>query len=94
MTRRAAERVALSVQSGRLAQLGERRVRNAEVGSSSLLPSTKIAQEKSSSDGFLFVQHCNACTRSWVLIDAGLTAIVPTLDEMAKHPPETSTQSK
>ena len=27
--------------SGRLAQLGERRVRNAEVGSSSLLPSTK-----------------------------------------------------
>ena len=26
--------------SGRLAQLGERRVRNAEVGSSSLLPST------------------------------------------------------
>ena len=28
--------------SGRLAQLGERRVRNAEVGSSSLLPSTNI----------------------------------------------------
>src|SRR6187401_2639140 len=28
--------------NGRLAQLGERRVRNAEVGSSSLLPSTKI----------------------------------------------------
>src|SRR5207344_93632 len=31
-----------SPQSGRLAQLGERRVRNAEVGSSSLLPSTKF----------------------------------------------------
>jgi hypothetical protein len=29
-------------QSGRLAQLGERRVRNAEVGSSSLLPSTNL----------------------------------------------------
>ena len=29
-------------ESGRLAQLGERRVRNAEVGSSSLLPSTNI----------------------------------------------------
>ena len=31
-------------ESGRLAQLGERRVRNAEVGSSSLLPSTKFPQ--------------------------------------------------
>src|SRR5690348_14079131 len=31
-----------SCTSGRLAQLGERRVRNAEVGSSSLLPSTSF----------------------------------------------------
>src|SRR5262249_35427201 len=31
--------------SGRLAQLGERRVRNAEVGSSSLLPSTNFLQQ-------------------------------------------------
>src|SRR5436190_8412224 len=31
-----------SFTSGRLAQLGERRVRNAEVGSSSLLPSTTL----------------------------------------------------
>ena len=43
--------------SGRLAQLGERRVRNAEVGSSSLLPSTNIIvdQRRSSSGGFLRV---------------------------------------
>src|SRR5204863_4443687 len=34
--------------SGRLAQLGERRVRNAEVGSSSLLPSTKILSKRGS----------------------------------------------
>jgi hypothetical protein len=32
---------------GRLAQLGERRVRNAEVGSSSLLPSTRKPQQTS-----------------------------------------------
>ena len=32
-------------QDGRLAQLGERCVRNAEVGSSSLLPSTKFTQK-------------------------------------------------
>ena len=32
-----------SNQSGRLAQLGERRVRNAEVGSSILLPSTNFS---------------------------------------------------
>src|SRR5262249_17178494 len=34
--------------SGRLAQLGERRVRNAEVGSSSLLPSTKMFSKRGS----------------------------------------------
>src|SRR5262249_55451912 len=34
--------------SGRLAQLGERRVRNAEVGSSSLLPSTKMLSKRGS----------------------------------------------
>ena len=36
--------------SGRLAQLGERRVRNAEVGSSSLLPSTKSPKNTVSHD--------------------------------------------
>ena len=34
--------VVRNIQRGRLAQLGERRVRNAEVGSSSLLPSTNL----------------------------------------------------
>src|SRR5262245_39768014 len=40
--------------SGRLAQLGERRVRNAEVGSSSLLPSTRNVERKRGSFGCLF----------------------------------------
>src|SRR5262245_12919225 len=40
--------VRVDASSGRLAQLGERRVRNAEVGSSSLLPSTKISSSLSS----------------------------------------------
>ena len=34
-----------TLHSGRLAQLGERRVRNAEVGSSILPPSTNILQK-------------------------------------------------
>ena len=41
---------------GRLAQLGERRVRNAEVGSSSLLPSTKTLSKRGSF-GCLFLLY-------------------------------------
>jgi hypothetical protein len=42
--------------NGRLAQLGERRVRNAEVGSSSLLPSTRILSKRGSA-GCLFLLY-------------------------------------
>src|SRR5262245_23500226 len=57
--------------SGRLAQLGERRVRNAEVGSSSLLPSTKILQYFSNlrRHGAVVLVACAHCVLSVGRVD-------------------------
>jgi hypothetical protein len=51
--------------SGRLAQLGERRVRNAEVGSSSLLPSTNTRR------------MCRQAARRFVCLGPAVIRLVP-----------------
>ena len=65
--------------SGRLAQLGERRVRNAEVRSSILLPSTKFLNKSADSDAE------GASPSSALRLRVGRPVTGPRLVEQAIH---------